>query len=48
MQFTLPASELAYYDQAKKGWVIEPGKYEIILARHSLDETALRSEIVLS
>ncbi len=46
VRFALPAAELAYYDPVK-GWVVEPGRYEIILGRHSLDETALRAEIVL-
>ncbi|MDB5078428.1 MAG: Beta-glucosidase [Chloroflexi bacterium] len=38
----LPGSELAYYDAASS-WVVEPGEYEVSLARHAHDQAALKA-----
>src|SRR5690625_4746541 len=42
LRLAVPASELAYYD-SDKGWVVEPGEYELIVGRHAADEQALRA-----
>ena len=44
---TVPASELAYYDEAKKAWVVEPGTYTIKVGNSSRDikgEVAVKVE----
>ena len=33
------------YDAAK-GWIVEPGAYQVIGGRHSLDDLALRARVV--
>jgi beta-glucosidase len=42
VRLAVAASDLAYFD-ASKGWVVEPGTYEVIAGRHSLDDQALRA-----
>jgi beta-glucosidase len=37
------AQELAYYDEDASSWVVEPGAYEVIVARNSEDAKALRA-----
>ncbi|HEY4247152.1 MAG TPA: glycoside hydrolase family 3 C-terminal domain-containing protein [Lacunisphaera sp.] len=37
---TVPAADLGYYDE-KHGWVVEPGEYEAIVARHAHDSAGL-------
>jgi beta-glucosidase len=39
----VPAQELAYYDEDASSWVVEPGAYEVIVARNSEDTKALRA-----
>ncbi len=39
----VPAKELAYYDEDASTWVVEPGAYEVTVARHSEDAQALRA-----
>jgi hypothetical protein len=34
------------YDVAK-GWIVEPGEYQVIVGRHSLDHQALRARFVV-
>jgi beta-glucosidase len=46
VRFAVPATELAYYD-ATDGWTIEPGEYEVIVGRHSLDEEAQRAQLLI-
>jgi beta-glucosidase len=46
VHLAVPASELAYYDEAQ-GWTVEPGDYELIVGRHSLDGEALRKKLVI-
>ena len=38
----VPAQDLGYYDEDASSWVVEPGAYEVIVARNSEDEEALR------
>jgi len=35
--FALPAEKLAYYNVAKKGWVVEPGTVEVMIGSSSTD-----------
>lgn len=37
LQLSLPISELAYWDEGKNGWVVEPGNYQIHLGASSTD-----------
>lgn len=39
----VPAQDLAYYDEDASSWVVEPGAYEVIVARNSEDTKALRA-----
>ena len=47
VRLAVPASDLAYYDAAK-GWIVEPGEYEAIIGRHSLDDGALRAHFAVN
>ena len=42
----VPAGTLAYYD-ASKGWITEPGNYEVIVGRHADDELSLRAKFTI-
>jgi len=46
VRLAVPATDLAYYDSAR-GWIVEPGNYEAIVGRHSLDDAALREVFVV-
>jgi len=37
VNFTVPAAKLAYYDEGKKAFVVEPGEYEILAGASSAD-----------
>ena len=37
VNFTVPAAKLAYYDEGKKAFVVEPGEYEIMAGASSSD-----------
>jgi beta-glucosidase len=39
----VPARELAYYNEDASTWVVEPGAYEVTVARHLEDAKALRA-----
>ncbi len=39
----VPASALAYYGEDDSKWVVEVGIYEVMVARHSVDPEALRT-----
>jgi beta-glucosidase len=43
LHLAVPAADLAYYDETT-GWIVEPGDYEVIVGRHSLDEDAQRAD----
>jgi beta-glucosidase len=40
----IPAAELAYYD-VSRGWVVEPGRYALLAAKHAEDEGGLEQVI---
>ena len=42
LRLEVRVAELAYYE-AKRGWVVEPIAYEVIVGRHALDSGALRA-----
>ncbi|HEY6360981.1 MAG TPA: glycoside hydrolase family 3 C-terminal domain-containing protein [Vicinamibacterales bacterium] len=46
VRLAVPAASLAYYDE-KNGWIVEPGDYEVIVGRHSLDDEALRARFAI-
>jgi beta-glucosidase len=37
LQLIIPVSELAYWDEGKDGWVVEPGSYQIQIGASSAD-----------
>ena len=37
VSFTLPATELAFYDEKTKKFVVEPGAYEVMVGSSSED-----------
>lgn len=45
VEFLLPVREWAYYDELKGRWIVEPGRYELYVGRHSADEAMLRGEV---
>jgi beta-glucosidase len=47
VRLVVPAPQLAYFD-ADAGWRVEPGTYEVIVARHALDPQALRTPLVVT
>ena len=43
VRLAVPAADLAYWDEAADGWVVEPVEYEAVVARHAEDAEALRA-----
>ena len=43
VRLSVPAADLAYFDAAASGWVVEPIAYAAIVGRHALDPRALRA-----
>jgi beta-glucosidase len=43
--FTVPASELAYYDTDTKSWIIEKSKYEVLVGNSSAKDRLLRQTV---
>jgi beta-glucosidase len=43
VQFSVPLSRLAYYDETIADFVVEPLEYELFVGTHSLDQDALRA-----
>ncbi len=43
----IPARDLAYYDP-QQGWTVEPSAYTLIVAQHSLDEAALKTDFEIA
>ena len=41
VQLSVSAADLAYFDAAASGWVVEPITYTAIVGRHALDPNAL-------
>jgi beta-glucosidase len=46
VRLAVSAADFTYYD-AVKGWIVEPGEYEVIGSRHSLDDKALRARFMV-
>jgi len=42
----IPVAELAYYDE-RRGWVVEPGRYLLLVGRHAEDAGALEKIVVV-
>ena len=42
VEFSIPTSELAYYNVSAKGWDIEKSKYEVLVGNSSSDDKLLR------
>jgi beta-glucosidase len=47
LSFTLPASKLAYYQVAKKGFAVEPGKFDILVGSAS-DDIRLKTQVTVT
>ncbi len=47
VQFNVPIPRLAYYDEARSDFVVEPLEYELFVGAHSLDQHALRARFVV-
>lgn len=43
VRLSVPVADLAYYDEATAGWVVEPIAYTAVVGRHALDPNALRA-----
>ena len=43
VRLSVPATDLAYFDAATSGWVVEPITYAAIVGRHAADPEALRA-----
>jgi beta-glucosidase len=47
VQLSVPVSQLAYYDETRAEFVVEPLEYELFVGAHSLDQHALRARFVV-
>jgi beta-glucosidase len=47
VRLSLPASRLAFYDEAQEAFVVEPLEYELFVGSHSLDPSALKARFVV-
>jgi beta-glucosidase len=47
VQFSVPISRLAYYNEIQEGFVIEPLEYELFVGAHSLDQHALKARFII-
>ena len=47
VQLSVPISQLAYYDETKADFVVEPLEYELFVGTHSLDQHALKARFVV-
>ena len=43
VRLSVPVADLAYYDEATSGWIVEPIAYTAVVGRHALDPNALRT-----
>jgi beta-glucosidase len=48
VQLELPISRLAFYDEEKEDFVVEPIEYEVFVGKHSLDPKALKGRFKVS
>jgi beta-glucosidase len=47
VRVSIPASRLAYYDEARAEFVVEPIEYELFVGAHSLDADGLRARFAV-
>jgi beta-glucosidase len=47
LRFAVPISRLAYYDESREDFVVEPIEYEVFVGAHSLDPNALKARFVV-
>jgi len=47
VQLSVPVSRLAYFDEARAAFVVEPLEYEVFVGTHSLDPQALKTRFVV-
>ncbi|HLP22334.1 MAG TPA: fibronectin type III-like domain-contianing protein, partial [Chitinophagales bacterium] len=47
VELTVPVKDLAYYDEATKSWIVEKGKYEVLVGNSSRDEGMVSQSITI-
>jgi beta-glucosidase len=47
IQLSVPISRLAYYDETRADFVVEPLEYELFVGAHSLDQHALKARFMV-
>jgi len=47
VQLEIPIARLAYYDEARADFIVEPLEYELFVGAHSLDSHALKAHFVV-
>jgi beta-glucosidase len=47
VQLSVPIPRLAYYDETRAGFVVEPLEYELFVGAHSLDPHALKARFMV-
>jgi beta-glucosidase len=47
VEFRIPISRLAYYDENRADFVVEPLEYEVFVGAHSLDSHALKAHFMV-
>jgi len=47
IQLSVPISRLAYYDETRADFVVEPLEYELFVGAHSLDQQALKAHFMV-
>jgi beta-glucosidase len=47
VQLDVPVLRLAYYDESREDFVVEPLEYELFVGAHSLDPSALKARFVV-
>lgn len=48
VQLSVPMSRLAYYDETRADFVVEPIEYELFVGTHSMDQHALKARFVVA
>jgi beta-glucosidase len=47
VRLNVPIARLAYYDEARVEFIVEPLEYELFVGAHSLDSQALKARFVV-
>jgi beta-glucosidase len=47
VRLSVPISQLAYYDETREEFVVEPLEYELFVGAHSLDQHALKARFTV-